>query len=67
MTTLFPEADCALQLIPVRYYLTTDLFELFQFHHIQDIVRNITGLPTPVERLPPPLLIIFQHLREGQK
>lgn len=66
MTRLFPEADCALQLVPVRYHLTTDLFELFQFHHIQDIVWNITSLPTPVEQLPP-LLIIFQHLREEQK
>lgn len=49
MTRLFPEADCDLQLVPVRYYLTTDLFELFQCHHIQDIVWNVTGLPTPVE------------------
>jgi len=52
--------------LPVKYHLATDLFELFQFHHIQDIIRDVTSLPAPVEQLPP-LLIIFQHLREGGK
>lgn len=51
--------------LPVKYQ-TTDLFELFQFHHIQDVIRDVTSLPAPVEQLPP-LLIIFQHLRAGKK